>query len=168
MSDRVQFILTGGTIEKAYDPTTEKPEFRHGSIVPEYLNNIVKLYPHVNFEEISQIDSLDMTDEIRERIVRSIEKSDCERVVIVHGTSTMSDTAEYLSRHLTSRQKTVILTGAMIPLKEFAMSDAGFNLGYALAKVQDTPGGVYLAMNAKLFAAGQVQKNTSIGRFEAA
>jgi L-asparaginase len=162
----VHIILTGGTIEKAYDPLTEKPEFNHHSILPDYLNTVIKAYPDITFETLSQIDSVDMTDTLRDDIVKSVQCSSSGHIVIVHGTSTMSKTAIYLEKHLGNHDKTIILTGAMIPLKEFAMSDGGFNLGYALAKVLDAPKGVYVAMNACLFPADHVVKNTKIGRFE--
>lgn len=165
MSD-IHFILTGGTIEKSYDPLTEKPELRYSSILPKYLETIVKLYPEIQFQTVSQIDSSQMTDEIRAQIKDAIESSEHKRVVIIHGTSTMPETARFLKENLKDNDKTVVLTGAMIPLKEFAMSDAGFNLGYALAKAQDINSGVYIAMNAKLFDADNVKKNTQIGRFE--
>ncbi|MEK7801383.1 MAG: asparaginase domain-containing protein, partial [Pseudomonadota bacterium] len=62
--------------------------------------------------------------------------------------------------------KKIVLTGSMIPLKEFAMSDAGFNLGYAIAEVSHLTAGVYICMNARTFKAGTVVKNFELGRFE--
>lgn len=165
MSD-IHFILTGGTIEKSYDPQTEKPEFRTGSIIPEYLQNIVKAYPQITIETVCQIDSLQMTDDIREKIYRSICNATSDRIIIIHGTSTMQDTAHYLDKNLCNNFKKIILTGAMIPMKEFAMSDGGFNLGYAMAKIDDVASGVYVCMNARCFRAGHVVKNLEIGRFE--
>ena len=167
-NDSVHFILTGGTIEKTYDPLTEKPEFRCASILPDYLGNMVKVYPNLTFQAVSQIDSFDMTSDRRQKILMAVQQSSVDKVIIVHGTSTMDQTAKYLEQNLGEHNKTVILTGAMIPLKEFAMSDAGFNLGYALAKAQDTPSGVYITMNARLFTAKDVRKNTKIGKFEVA
>ncbi len=164
--DAIHFILTGGTIEKSYDPLTEKPEFLCQSILPDYLDRVIKAYPESNFEVVCQIDSFEMNDKIRANIVDAIKVAQTNQVIIIHGTSTMAQTAQYLSEHLKGIDKTVILTGAMIPLKEFAMSDGGFNLGYAIAQVQNTEAGVYVAMNARLFSAGDVDKNTEIGRFE--
>lgn len=161
------FILTGGTIEKAYDPLTEKPEFRYSSVLPDYLTAIVGDQPVLTFDTVAQIDSLDMTDEIRSEIVEAVLKTDARHIIIVHGTSTMSQTAQYIAENLEGNDKTIILTGAMIPLKEFAMSDAGFNLGYALGQLESALPGVYIAMNGRLFSAGEVRKNTDIGRFEA-
>ncbi|MGH1375292.1 MAG: asparaginase domain-containing protein [Alphaproteobacteria bacterium] len=166
MVQKIHFILTGGTIEKAYDPLTEKPEFKHLSILPDYLRDIVKMYPDITFTTVSQIDSMEMTDDVRTKIAQEIKSSKAQQFVIVHGTSTMETTARFLEKSLEDVTKTIILTGAMIPLKEFAMSDGGFNLGYAIAQVQSAQSGVYIAMNARLFKAGDVTKNTDIGRFE--
>lgn len=166
MGQKIHFILTGGTIEKAYDPLTEKPEFRHLSILPDYLRDIVKMYPDIKFTTVSQIDSMEMTDEVRAQIAQEIKASTAHQIIIVHGTSTMEETARFIESDLEDITKTIILTGAMIPLKEFAMSDGGFNLGYAIAQAQNAQSGVYIAMNARLFKAGEVTKNTDIGRFE--
>jgi len=162
----VHILLTGGTIEKSYDPQTEKPEFQGSSVVPDYLLRTIKVYPVLSFETICQIDSLDMDDFIRKKILLAIQGTSAMRVLVVHGTSTMTDTAAYLSHRLQGLQKTVVLTGAMIPMKEFAMSDGGFNLGFALAEVLSKPSGVYVSMNARSFPAGQVTKNVTAGRFE--
>lgn len=162
----IHFILTGGTIEKSYDPQTEKPEFRTQSVIPEYLKNIIKAYPDTTYDTLCQIDSLQMTDDIRAQILRSIQSTTQDKIIIIHGTSTMQDTARYLQNHLKENRKRIILTGAMIPMKEFAMSDGGFNLGFAMAKIEDVAAGIYVCMNARCFAAGKVVKNIEAGRFE--
>lgn len=166
MADHIHVILTGGTIEKAYDPLTEKPEFKHRSVVPDYIYAVVQAYPDMTFETLYQIDSFDMNPQRRESIKQAIERSDSKKILIIHGTSTMAETAQYLDENFKDTDKTIILTGSMIPLKEFAMSDGGFNLGYALARLETEKAGIYLAMNAKLFAPNDVTKNTGIGRFE--
>ena len=125
MSADIHFILTGGTIEKSYDPTTEKPEFLSESLIPDYLSKSVKAIPSFGFTNLCQIDSSVMTDDIRAQILDAVKDAPSSRVIIIHGTSTMTDTAEYLAEHLGDHKKTIILTGAMIPLKEFAMSDGG-------------------------------------------
>ncbi len=109
---------------------------------------------------------MEMTDEVRAQIAQEIKASTAHQIIIVHGTSTMEETARFIESDLEDITKTIILTGAMIPLKEFAMSDGGFNLGYAIAQAQNAQSGVYIAMNARLFKAGEVTKNTDIGRFE--
>ncbi len=119
-----------------------------------------------DMSRVCQFDSLDINDDIRAEILKTVEESKANKIVIIHGTSTMELSAQYLASHLPHTEKTIILTGAMIPLKEFAMSDGGFNLGYAIASVQHANPGIYVAMNATLFDACDVVKNVEIGRFE--
>jgi L-asparaginase len=75
----------------------------------------------------------------------------------------MAQTAKVLAQNV--RNKTIILTGAMIPIK-FGSSDGLFNLGSALAFVQALPQGVYVAMNGRYFMWNNVRKNRQTGFFE--
>ena len=61
--------------------------------------------------------------------------------------------------------KTIVLTGAMIPYA-FGSSDGLFNLGSALSFVQALPPGVYIAMNGRYFNWDRVRKNRHAGTFE--
>ena len=61
--------------------------------------------------------------------------------------------------------KTIVLTGAMIPYK-FGSSDGLFNLGGAIAYAQSLPSGVYIAMNGQFFEWDKVEKNREKGVFE--
>lgn len=167
MGKSVHFILTGGTIDSFYYPPKETARPHEASVIPSYISEKIKPVADVSFETVCMLDSSDITLEIRQQIAQAILQTDKEKIVIIHGTNTMTKTAEYLVGIPEILSKTVILTGAMIPLKEFAMSDAGFNLGYALAEVQSREPGVYVCMNAQTFKAGAVVKNTEEGRFEA-
>jgi L-asparaginase len=62
-------------------------------------------------------------------------------------------------------QKTIVLTGAMIPYT-FGSSDGLFNMGSAMAFVQALPYGVYVVMNGRYFNANNVRKNRKTGYFE--
>jgi L-asparaginase len=88
---------------------------------------------------------------------------DESRLVITHGTDTMVETATMLAAGV--RDKTIVLTGAMIPYA-FGSSDGLFNLGSALSFVQVLPPGVYVAMNGTHFAWDRVRKNRASGIFE--
>jgi L-asparaginase len=160
----VHFILTGGTINKAYNPSTEKPEISDAPIIADYIHTAVKPHFQTSFETVCLKDSLDMNDQDRADILRAVQNAAAQKIIIVHGTSTMTITQDYLAGK--TEGKTIILMGAMIPLKEFAMSDGGFNLGYALAEAAHLPAGVYICMNAKTFTAGNVLKNHEASRFE--
>lgn len=94
-----------------------------------------------------------------------MEESDANRILITHGTYTMPDTARYLKANLKRHDQVIILTGSMTPLKGFELSDDPFNLGYAVAKLQELEPGVYLCMNGKVFSADEVAKNLAEGKF---
>ena len=114
-------------------------------------------------EELPFLDSLDMQDADRQRILAACCASDASQIVIVHGTDTMRETAEVLG--LAALAKTVVLTGAMIPY-EIANSDALFNLGFAVGVASTLPVGIYVAMNGQVFPWNDVKKNRSAGVFE--
>jgi L-asparaginase len=104
-----------------------------------------------------------MTDEDRFLIADHCIRSDQDRIIITHGTDTMSETARILAGRV--KHKTIVLTGAMIPYK-FVSSDGLFNLGSAMAFVQAMPEGVYVAMNGRIFNWDNVRKNKQTGEFE--
>ena len=108
-------------------------------------------------------DSLDITPKERDYIVRSAIDCPEDRIVITHGTDTMVQTAKLLA--VSVPDKTIVLTGAMIPIK-FGSSDGLFNLGSALAFAQSLPAGVYIAMNGRFFVHDNVVKNMQTGTFE--
>lgn len=103
-----------------------------------------------------------MQPEDRQAIRTACEEAAEPRILITHGTDTMSLTAEAL-RGIPG--KTIVLTGALAPAR-FRVTDAVFNLGLALGAVQSLPEGIFLAMNGTIFPAGQVRKNREAGRFE--
>ena len=63
------------------------------------------------------------------------------------------------------KDKTIILTGAMIPIK-FGSSDGLFNLGSALSFIQTLNSGIYITMNGRYFNVNNVYKNKKLGIFE--
>jgi L-asparaginase len=75
----------------------------------------------------------------------------------------MTETANKLGEK--NLNKTIVLTGAMIPYK-FGTSDGLFNIASALAYVQTLSHGVYVAMNGRVFTYDNVIKNKETGVFE--
>ena len=110
------------------------------------------------------LDSLDMEESDRMKILQTCKGNSSDRIIVVHGTDTMEDTAAVLGK--ANMGKTIVLTGAMIPY-EFDYSDAFFNLGFAVSSVQLLPVGVYVLMNGQFFKWNAVTKNRRIGVFEA-
>lgn len=157
----VRIITTGGTFDKEYNELNGELYFSKT-----HLNEILALGRcklNVVVEPLMMIDSLFMTDEKRKKILKACLRSKEDRIVITHGTDTMENTARYLGPVVTD--KTIILTGAMIPYK-FGSSDGVFNLGSALSFAQALPFGVYIAMNGMLFHWTNVTKNKAKGEFE--
>jgi L-asparaginase len=107
-----------------------------------------------------------MTDADREIIAHNCRRADADRIIITHGTDRMVETASYLAA-ANIENKTLVLTGAMIPYAFGTSSDGFFNLGSALAFVQTLLPGVYVVMNGRYFDWDKVRKNSGTGFFEA-
>ena len=157
----IKILITGGTFDKEYDEINGKLFFKDTHL-PEILK-LGRCNLSVSIRTLMMIDSLEMTDTDRELIVLTCQKSEENKLVITHGTDTMEVTAKILGE--ANLDKTIVLTGAMIPYK-FGSSDGLFNLGNALAFVQALPNGVYVAMNGKYFKWNNVRKNKTTGTFE--
>ena len=157
----IRIFITGGTFDKEYNELTGELYFKdtHMSDLLEMGRSQVD----VEIRTLMMVDSLEMNEEDRSLIVHQCNNCDETQIVITHGTDTMAETAAILSKQV--KNKTVILTGAMIPIK-FGSSDGLFNLGSALAFAQTLPVGVYIAMNGRYFHANNVRKNKQTGIFE--
>jgi L-asparaginase len=157
----IRIFITGGTFDKEYNELNGELYFKdtHMSELLEKGRSKVA----VEIRTLMMVDSLEMTDEDRDLIAHQCNQCEETMIVITHGTDTMSETAKVLAQKI--KNKTVILTGAMIPIK-FGSSDGLFNLGSALAFAQTLPPGVYVAMNGRYFNWDNVRKNTQTGVFE--
>lgn len=159
---RIQVILTGGTIDKLYNPLKGELGFTQTHIPAAFEQG--RCGVNLEVQQLCLKDSLDMTDEDRAQILAACQDSAHQQIIITHGTDTMAETARYLIA--ANPNKTIVLTGAMIPLS-VNQSDGLFNLGSALVAVQCMPVGVYIAMNGRVFNGAQVTKNRALGVFEA-
>ena len=157
--DPILVATTGGTIDKAYFDALS--EYQIGDSVVARLLQIARVTHAYRVEEISRKDSLDLTDEDRERLRERVAAAPENRVVVTHGTDTMTQSADVLK---SIAGKTIVLTGALAPAR-FAESDAAFNLGMAFGVAQTAQAGVYIAMNGKVFRAGEVRKDRIAGKF---
>jgi len=157
----IQIILTGGTIDKLYNPLKGELSFTQTHIPAAFERGRCQL--DLAIQQLCLKDSLEMTEEDRAQILAACQASPHQQILITHGTDTMAETAAYLlAAH---PNKTIVLTGAMIPLT-ISGSDGLFNLGAALMAVQYLPIGVHIAMNGRVFAGDNVTKNRALGVFE--
>lgn len=159
--EKIQLLVSGGTFDKEYNELTGELFFKD-THVHEMLT-LGRSRLDITIETICMKDSLEFDQSDREKIALSCSTSSCERILITHGTDTMTQTAQFLAAQ--SYQKTIVLTGAMVPYK-FGSSDGLFNLGSSLAFLQTLPHGVYISMNGQYFPANQVIKNKEKGIFE--
>lgn len=164
MDNKIHVVITGGTIDSVWDGKQDTIVVAEQSIVPEYLK-AVKLYDELEFSQVCMKDSRALTAEDRAKILETIENSAATKVIVTHGTYTMPDTAKFIEANLKRKDQVIIFTGSMTPLKGFEFSDAPFNLGYTLAKVQELKPGVYLVMNGRTFTQDEVIKDLSEGKF---
>lgn len=157
----IRIFITGGTFDKEYNELNGQLYFKD-THMPDLLE-MGRCRLDTEIRTLMMIDSLEMTDEDREMIAYQCNQVEEDRIVITHGTDTISETAKFLAIRI--KNKTIVLFGAMIPIK-FGSSDGLFNLGSALAFVQTLPPGVYIAMNGRCFNWNNVKKNNETGIFE--
>ncbi len=157
----VRILVTGGTFDKDYDEIHGRLYFKETHL--EEMLSLGRCRLDVVVEPLMMTDSLDLGDAERERIAAACVASPEKCLVVTHGTDTMAQTAAILAGRVPD--KTVVLTGAMIPFA-FGSSDGLFNLGSALSFAQVLPAGVYIAMNGRWFDWDRVRKNRETGVFE--
>ena len=157
---KISIYSMGGTIDKVYfDDLSdyEVGEPQAGEILKE-----ARVAFEFDVREVLRKDSLHLNAEDRALLRSLIAADPCPRVIVTHGTDTMTETAAALAG---LPGKVIVFTGALSPAR-FKGSDAPFNLGCAVGAVQSLPEGVYIAMSGRVFEAGRVRKNRDAGRFE--
>lgn len=157
----LRIFVTGGTFDKEYNELTGELFFKKTHLQEILKQGRCRL--PVKITTLMLKDSLFMTDADRKVILKAVQNCPEKEIVITHGTDTMEKTALFLGGKV--KNKTVVLTGAMIPYK-FGSSDGIFNLSSALSFAQALPFGTFVAMNGKLFPFDNVTKNRKIGVFE--
>lgn len=157
----IRLFVTGGTFDKEYNELNGELMFKDTHVQDMFAKG--RSTVDIEVRTLMMIDSLDMTQEDRYVIAEQCVTAKEDRILITHGTDTMTETAHVLASMI--KDKTVVLTGAMLPYT-FGSSDGLFNLGSALAFVQILEPGIYIAMNGKYFQWSNVKKNKKTGHFE--
>ena len=157
---KVAILTTGGTFDKVYFDANS--EYSIGDPCITSILDEGNVNSDYRIQSILKKDSLDITSKERQIIKNSVEECAEERIIIIHGTDTMVETAKSLED---IKDKTIVLTGAMQPAR-FKKTDAIFNSGFALAAAQILEYGVYITMNGMVFHSDNVKKNIYLGKFE--
>lgn len=155
-------LTTGGTIDKNYFDALSEYQITDSGI-PALLKEARVALPF-RVVELMRKDSLELTDADRDLIASAAREAPENRIVVTHGTDTMTDTAKVLAAAVPG--KAVVLTGALSPAR-FAETDAPFNLGMAFATAQVAGPGVWIAMSGQVFDGLKVRKDRAAGRFMA-
>lgn len=163
MKETIQVFVTGGTFDKEYNFITGELFFQDSHLVEMFEKGRCTL--KLSVKTLMMIDSLEMRKLERNVILKNVKKTKSDKILITHGTDTMVDTARFLAKSKIGH-KTIVLTGAMIPIAFGSSSDGFFNLGSALAFAQILEPGVYIAMNGRYFNWNNVRKNLDTGYFE--
>lgn len=158
----ITVLTTGGTIDKVYNLAGQ---LEIGPPAAQRLLEVLRTDLRIDVRSVIAKDSLDITDADRRLITDEVDQVGSASVVITHGTDTLTDTAEYLSRHAsTVTSKVVVLTGALQPAA-MAVSDAALNLGAAVMASQTLKPGVYVCMSGRAIPAGVARKDPATGHF---
>ena len=156
----IAILTTGGTFDKIYFDANS--EYSIGEPCISSILDEGNVTSEFSIKSILKKDSLDINQKERELIKKSVIECEEEKIIIIHGTDTMVETAKFLEE---IKDKTIVLTGSMQPAR-FKKTDAIFNSGFAFAAVLSLENGVYIAMNGKIFNSSNVRKNIDLGRFE--
>ena len=159
----IHVVITGGTIDSEWNPAKDTAVTADESVLPGYFKKL-KLDAELTFNTVVMKDSREFTPEDIKAICAAVDDSPSDKVLLTHGTYTMPDTARYLEKHMKT-EKAVVLTGSVIPLKGYEMSDAPFNLGFAIATLLNMEQGVRIVLQGHVFSPGDVAKNLAEGRF---
>ncbi len=165
---KVTVLATGGTIAgKASGPSAIG--YTAGEVTGKDLIEAVpgiEKIAQINAEQISNIGSQDMNDEVwfklAERINQIFAKGEADAVVITHGTDTLEETAFFLEQVVAS-DKPVIIVGSMRPSTAVS-ADGPANL-YEAVKVaasKETAGrGVLVVLNDVIHETRDVTKTNT-------
>ena len=156
----LRIIATGGTFDKQYDPIRGLLTFED-SHLPEILKT-ARIHEDTKLEIVTLIDSLDMEENQRRAVLDACIRAPENRIIIVHGTDTMTETARLIGA--ASLSKCIILTGAMVPYS-VAKSDALFNLGSAVMASSLLENGTWIAMNGRVLGWKNARKDRTEGVF---
>ena len=155
-------LNSGGTFNKRYNKISGELE------VPFDNESIEKILLSVdseyNLAGVVYKDSLEMDINDRKMLASIIMESTDDTFIIVHGTDTMSITAEFLDEVFDDRK--IILTGSMKPF-EIDSVEATLNLGMALGFANSVvENGVYICMSGFIKTWNKLEKNRKSGKFE--
>jgi len=164
-NDKFLVLNTGGTFNKIYnDITGELVVSKNNNFMIKSILKFSKI-DRVTIKSIIHKDSLDMNKKDRKKIIKYIERSKSQYIIIIHGTDTMEKTAKFINKHI--KNKVIILTGAMVPYSiDKVEATANFSLAMGFLQGKKIKNDVYIAMHGKVKKYNKIYKNRELGIFE--
>jgi len=154
-------LNTGGTFNKRYNPIIGE------LFVPKDNDAVISITAlmaiNADVKGIIYKDSLEMNEDDRILLAKTVEKTEEKIIIIVHGTDTMDVSADYIAHQ--SFDKVIVFTGAMVPYSIDPV-EAAANLGAAVGFAQNAKEGVYVSMQGIVGPYERVIKNRAAGKFE--
>ncbi|MAF91028.1 MAG: asparaginase domain-containing protein [Bdellovibrionota bacterium] len=167
MKKKLTVLTTGGTIEKVYDESDGA--LKNGpSIFRENILNHLRLPNYeISVYEVFSKDSLDIDDQGREFLKQAVELelSRGNPILVIHGTDTMTHSAEYCQSKISDPPVPIVFTGAMKPT-QLRDTDALQNVAGAISSIPLLAPGFYISFHGETFLAGTCQKNKKTMSFE--
>jgi L-asparaginase len=159
----VLVLNTGGTLNKRYDPMRGELYVPQDNQALESILAVLQGNVICRVQGLLYKDSLDMNEQDRAAMARTILAADETHVLVVHGTDTMHLSAAHLAQ--ACPEKRIVLTGAMLPYaydRQEAAMNVALSLGGLLA--DDAPG-VYIGMHGLVLPCAQIVKDRENGVF---
>jgi L-asparaginase len=170
VNKNIVILGTGGTIAGTATCNTETLEYTSAAIA---VTELIALLPALNKvanvtgEQIAQIDSADMTQELwlllAKRINELLASNQVDGIVVTHGTDTLEETAYFLNLVIKS-EKPVVVVGAMRPATAIS-TDGPMNLynAVSLAASNEAFGhGVMVCLNDTINSSRDVTKTNTL------
>lgn len=165
----IKILATGGTIAGSAADADELTGYKSGAI---HIGALVKAVPQlekyaaISGEQVADIDSSDMTDEIWLTLARRITEltadDSVDGVVVTHGTDTMEETVYFINLCVQTK-KPIVFVGAMRPATAIS-ADGPLNLLNAVRLAADKKAagqGVLVVMNDEIHSARFVTKTNT-------
>lgn len=145
----IHFIITGGTIDFHYERRYDTIVANKKSVIPEFIKTLD--FVNAEFTELFIKDSRQLSENDFKTILKTIEKSPFNKIVVTTGTFKIDKLSNYVINNIKNNTKTIIFTGSTTPITGFTPSEGLFNLGHAVASAQKLDRGIYISFNGELF-----------------
>lgn len=159
---KIVVINTGGTFNKVYNPLSGNLEVAKDN---KSLEEILSFCHNLDFEILNILskDSLDITEDDRQELLKTIQNISCNNIIVVHGTDTMDLSADFIDKLV--KDKKIIFTGSMLPIS-INRVEATINFAQAIGFLNaNIENGIYISMHGSVKNYKNLRKNRDLGKF---